>query len=87
MCVPSLNEICENIFELSRTQVKMYSGDGGRETNISLTFIWGYNNNNTIMSQNYYVAFFRFLTNENIIFMSKILREWLKNCAPIQFLP
>ena len=29
MCVPSLNEIRERIFELSRTQVKMYSGGGG----------------------------------------------------------
>ena len=28
----------------------------------------------------------RLLTYENIIFMSKIVREWLKNCAPIQFL-
>ena len=27
MCVPSLNEIRESVFELSRTQVKMYGGD------------------------------------------------------------
>ena len=26
MCVPSLNDICESICELSRTQVKMYGG-------------------------------------------------------------
>ena len=26
------------------------------------------------------------LTVENIIFMSKIVRYWLTNCAPIQFL-
>ena len=30
--------------------------------------------------------FLRLLTNENIIFMSKIVRQWLKNCVPIQFL-
>ena len=30
--------------------------------------------------------FLRLLTDENIIFMSKIVRYWLKNCAPIQFL-
>ena len=26
--------------------------------------------------------FLRLLTNENIIFMSKIVRQWLRNCAP-----
>ena len=26
------------------------------------------------------------LTTENIIFMSKIVRLWLRNCGPIQFL-
>ena len=31
-------------------------------------------------------VFLRLLSNENIIFMSKIVREWLRNCAPIQFL-
>ena len=30
--------------------------------------------------------FLRLLTNENIIFMSKIVRQLLKNWAPIQFL-
>ena len=30
MCVPSLNEICENIFELLRTQVKTY-GSGAMD--------------------------------------------------------
>ena len=29
MCVPSLNEIRESVFELSRTQVKTYGGGGG----------------------------------------------------------
>ena len=29
MCVPSLNEICESIIELLRTQVKIYSSGGG----------------------------------------------------------
>ena len=28
MCVPSLNEICVSIFEISHTQVKMYGGGG-----------------------------------------------------------
>ena len=32
MCVPSLNEICESIFELSHTQAKTYSSrDGTRD--------------------------------------------------------
>ena len=30
--------------------------------------------------------FLGFLTNENIILMSKIIRQWLKNCARIQLL-
>ena len=30
--------------------------------------------------------FLRLLTNETTIFMSKIVRYWLRNCAPIQFL-
>ena len=35
-----MNEIYDRVFELSCTQVKTY----GPETNISPTFIWGYNN-------------------------------------------
>ena len=31
MCVPSLNEIRESIFELSRTQVKTYGGGGATD--------------------------------------------------------
>ena len=30
--------------------------------------------------------FLRLLTNKNIIFISKIVRKWLKYCAPIQLL-
>ena len=26
------------------------------------------------------------LTVENIIFMSKIVKQWLRNCAPIEFI-
>ena len=33
-----------------------------------------------------YISFLRLLTNENIIFMSKIVKWWLRNCAPIHFL-
>ena len=29
---------------------------------------------------------FRLLTNKTIIFMSKIVRQWLKNCDPVQVL-
>ena len=42
MCVPSLNEIVLEF--LSYRENKTYGGGGGgHETNISLTFVWGYN--------------------------------------------
>ena len=30
--------------------------------------------------------FVRLLTIENIIFMSKIVKQWLRNCVPIKFI-
>ena len=33
-----------------------------------------------------FIIFVWLLTIENVIFMSKIIRLWLRNCAPIQFL-
>ena len=41
MRVPSLNEICEGVFELPHTQ-NVWWGCEGLVANISPTLIWGY---------------------------------------------
>ena len=45
MCVPSLNEVHESLFELLHTQVNIYGGGGMKEVNqyVPLIFVWEYN--------------------------------------------